>query len=62
MFAHGNGELITHNLSIARNPANLGLAVLLVEYPGYGRFDGTPSRRAIREVFLYGFDWLHARV
>ena len=62
MFAHGNGELITHNLSVARKLADLGLAVLLAGYPGYGRSDGTPSRRAITEAFLSGFDWLHALV
>ena len=61
VFAHGNGELISDNIPIARQLADLGVAVLLLEYPGYGRSDGTPSRRAIAEVFLSGFDWLRSR-
>lgn len=61
VFAHGNGELISDNLPIGRQIAGLGISVLMVEYPGYGRSDGTPSRRAIAEVFISGFDWLSAR-
>ncbi len=61
IFAHGNGELIDfwpHELK----PFNrLGIGVLLVEYPGYGRSDGTPSQRSIHETFVSAYDALASR-
>ena len=41
IFAHGNAELIEHALPEARSLGDLGLSVMLVEYPGYGRSDGS---------------------
>lgn len=61
IFAHGNAELIGDALHDARSLAELGLSVLLVEYPGYGRSDGSPSRESIGEAFLSAYDWLTAR-
>ncbi|MFQ5747495.1 MAG: alpha/beta hydrolase [Gemmatimonadota bacterium] len=58
VFAHGNAELIGDGLRDARSLTDLGVSVLLVEYPGYGRSDGDPSRRSIGEVFLAAYDWL----
>ena len=61
IFAHGNAELIEHALPEARSLGDLGLSVMLVEYPGYGRSDGRPSRRSVSEVFLAAYDWLATR-
>jgi len=61
IFAHGNAELIGDWLAEARNLSELGLSVLLVEYPGYGRSEGKPSRSTIAEVFLAAHDWLTER-
>lgn len=61
IFAHGNGELIDfwpHELSKFND---LGIGILLVEYPGYGRSDGTPSQKSIKEVFNSAYDVLVAR-
>ncbi|MDH3224273.1 MAG: alpha/beta hydrolase, partial [Gemmatimonadota bacterium] len=52
VFAHGNAELIDHALFDGRGLRELGLSVLLVEYPGYGRSEGRPSRNSIEETFL----------
>lgn len=61
IFAHGNGELIDF-WPLEFKPFNrLGIAVLLVEYPGYGRSDGTPSQRSIHETFLAAYDVLASR-
>ncbi len=38
-----------------------GLAVMLVEYPGYGRSDGSPSEAGIREAMIGAYDMLVAR-
>lgn len=61
VFAHGNAELIDNGLRDALSLTGLGMSVLLVEYPGYGQSEGTPSRRSIGEVFLAAYDWLTAR-
>ena len=57
LFTHGNAELIDNfadQFAVARAA---GYAVLLVEYPGYGRSAGTPSEASIREVVLAAYDW-----
>ncbi len=57
VFTHGNGELIDYWPEEFDAPRGWGLGVLLVEYPGYGRSDGTPSQPAIREGMLAAYDW-----
>ncbi len=56
VFAHGNAELIGDWIGVARALAAEGVAVLLVEYPGYGRSDGRPTRGTIREVYRAAYD------
>ena len=61
IFAHGNAELIDfwpHDFGPA---TALGMGVLLVEYPGYGRSEGSPSQRSITEAFVAAYDALAAR-
>ena len=41
-----------------RDLAALGMAVLLVEYPGYGFSEGKPSRNTIRETLQVAYDHL----
>jgi fermentation-respiration switch protein FrsA (DUF1100 family) len=57
LFAHGNGELIDYGPSAFEVPRRWGLAVLLVEYPGYGRSGGSPSQRSVTAAVLAAFDW-----
>lgn len=61
IFTHGNGELIDHWPEAFDPPRTWGLAVLLLEYPGYGRSGGTPSDRSIREAILAADDWARQR-
>ena len=60
VFTHGNGELIDYWPEEFDAPRGWGLAVLLVEYPGYGRSDGTPSQSSVREAMLAAYDWAAA--
>jgi pimeloyl-ACP methyl ester carboxylesterase len=60
VFAHGNGELIEDWQPAMEDVAKAGINALLVEFPGYGHSQGSPSRAAIREVFGLGYDWLVA--
>ena len=57
LFTHGNGELIDYWPSAFEEPRRRGLAVLLVEYPGYGRSGGAPSQPAVTAAVLAAFDW-----
>lgn len=61
IFAHGNAELIEVWPGPLSSFRELGLSVLIVEYPGYGRSPGTPSQRAIMETMVAAHDWLVAR-
>ena len=57
LFTHGNGELIDYWPSAFEEPRRWGLAVLLVEYPGYGRSGGAPSQRSVTAAVLAAFEW-----
>ena len=61
IFAHGNAELIDFWPDEFKNFANLGVGVMLVEYPGYGRSEGSSSKKNINEAFLAAYDILVAR-
>ena len=61
IFGHGNAELIDF-WPQTLNPFNqMGIGLLLVEYPGYGRSDGTPSQRSILQAFVAAYDALASR-
>ncbi|MCF8086371.1 MAG: alpha/beta hydrolase [Desulfohalobiaceae bacterium] len=61
LFAHGNGERMEQWAEPFQEFTAMGLAVLLVEYPGYGRSRGKPSQKVITEVMTLAFDTLAAR-
>jgi len=61
IFAHGNGELIDFWPEELNKFTVLGIGLLLVEYPGYGRSGGTPTQRSITEAFVAAYDALVAR-
>ncbi len=61
IFAHGNAELIDFWPEELMEFTRLGIGVLLVEYPGYGRSEGKPSQRNITEAFVAAYDTLIAR-
>ncbi|MFH1993197.1 MAG: alpha/beta hydrolase [Pseudomonadota bacterium] len=61
IFAHGNGELIDFWPQELKTFNRFGVGVLLVEYPGYGRSQGSPSQVSIEETFAAAYDMLIAR-
>ena len=61
IFAHGNAELIDFWPDGLETFLRLGIGILLVEYPGYGRSDGQPSEESIRETFVAAYDKLVRR-
>ncbi|MEW6673611.1 MAG: alpha/beta hydrolase [Thermodesulfobacteriota bacterium] len=61
IFAHGNGELIDFWPDELYPFCRMGIGVLLVEYPGYGRSGGSPSQKSITEAFATAYDLLKRR-
>jgi pimeloyl-ACP methyl ester carboxylesterase len=61
IFTHGNAELIDVWVRPLSSFRELGLSILIVEYPGYGRSAGTPSQGTIMETMIAAYDWLAAR-
>lgn len=61
IFAHGNGELIDFWPREMQPFADMGIGVLLVEYPGYGRSAGRPSQKSITDAFVKAYDTLVSR-
>lgn len=57
IFGHGNGELIDYWPEEFAEPRRWGMAVLLVEFPGYGRSSGSPSQRSVEMAFEAAYDW-----
>jgi fermentation-respiration switch protein FrsA (DUF1100 family) len=60
-FSHGNGELIDDWPQLLTGFPELGMGLLLVEFPGYGRSEGSPSQASITETMLAAYDLLAAR-
>ena len=58
IFGHGNGELIDFWPAELRNFSRLGVNLLLVEYPGYGRSAGNPTQESVTQTFVAAYDWL----
>ena len=58
LFAHGNGEVIQVAPPGFEEPRRWGFAVLLVEYPGYGRSSGSPSRTSISQAYDAAYEWV----
>ena len=58
IFTHGNAELIDYWATEFDDMRAAGYAVLLVEYPGYGRSTGSPSEQSITDGALAAYDWV----
>ena len=61
VFAHGNGEVIDLWPEALLPYRNAGVSVLLPEYRGYGRSEGSPSEQAIDADFTALLDLVTAR-
>ncbi len=61
LFAHANAEIIDDWVGRLEPLRDAGYAVLLVEYPGYGRTPGKPSETSLTQAVLDGFDALAGR-
>lgn len=53
---HGNGEIIDSLPGQFEAFREMGMAVLLVEYPGYGRSSGSPGEKSITDTAVAAYD------
>jgi len=56
IIAHGNGDVIDDWVNRVSKLREIGIGVLLVEYPGYGRSKGKPNQEDITKVFIKSYD------
>src|SRR5262249_14084824 len=59
LYFHGTGGNLSHRgQGIERGQQELGVAVLIPDYPGYGRSTGRPSERGCYATADVAYDWL----
>lgn len=56
IFFHGNGEVIDYLPDQAEGFREMGMGVLLVEYPGFGRSPGKTTEISITDVAVAAYD------
>ena len=61
IFTHGNAELIDDWPATMSALSRMGMGVLLMEYPGFGRSEGAPTQASVMEAVVAGYDWLGSR-
>jgi uncharacterized protein len=61
LFCHGNGGNNSHRLDSLRLMQDLGLSVLIFDYPGYGQSGGSPKQKSMMASGQAARDWLEAR-
>ena len=61
VMMHGNAELADDWIDFGRQQAQRGYAVLIPEYPGYGRSAGDPGQDRIRACVLEAIERVGAR-
>lgn len=61
VFCHGNAGNISHRIENLRLLRELGLAVFIISYRGYGRSDGTPSEQGTYSDMRGALAWLRDR-
>jgi fermentation-respiration switch protein FrsA (DUF1100 family) len=59
LVAHGNGGNLSHRGQLAADlRRTLGAGVLLFDYPGYGRCEGTPTEEGCYDAAEAAYRWL----
>lgn len=61
LFLHGNAGNLTHRGAALREIRDAGSSVLLLDYRGYGKSEGSPSESGLYRDAEAGYQWLVAR-
>jgi len=60
LFCHGNGGNLSHRGRVLTHwIKEIGVAVLIFDYPGYGQSSGVPSEDGCYAAGDAAYDWLH---
>jgi len=58
LFFHGNASNLSHRGDSIRIFTELGLEVLIIDYRGYGRSEGSPSEQGLYRDATAAWEWL----
>jgi fermentation-respiration switch protein FrsA (DUF1100 family) len=59
LYCHGNAGNLSHRGgSIVKLREKLGLSVLIIDYPGYGKSEGSPTEAGCYAAADAAYDWL----
>ncbi len=61
IIAHGNANVIDTWPERLEGLRKLGIGVALVEYPGYGRSEGSPSLVSVHATMVEAWNWTRSR-
>lgn len=61
LFLHGNAGNVTHRATHIERLRQAGSTVLVVDYRGYGRSEGSPSEQGLLRDARAGYDWLRTQ-
>lgn len=60
LLCHGNGGNLSHRGRVLTHWINeMGMAILIFDYPGYGQSTGVPSEDGCYSAGDAAYDWLH---
>ena len=58
LWCHGNAGNIGNRVGIVQELQGLGLDTLIIDYPGYGKSDGSPDEEGCYAAAIAAYDWL----
>jgi fermentation-respiration switch protein FrsA (DUF1100 family) len=61
LHLHGNAGNVTHRSGTAEVIRAAGSSVLLLDYRGYGKSEGTPSESGLHQDASTAYDWLRSQ-
>lgn len=61
LFLHGNAGNVTHRARHAAEIAGAGSSLLVIDYRGYGKSEGSPSEQGLYADADAAYEWLGAR-
>lgn len=61
LLLHGNAGNVTHRLSKMQQLVAAGMSVLVIDWRGYGRSEGRPAERGLRQDARAAYDFLRRR-
>lgn len=61
LFLHGNAGNVTHRVHALEAIPAAGSSLLLLDYRGYGRSEGSPTEQGVYRDAEAGYEWLLAR-